>query len=165
MSVNIFKEITVKEEKKLRGGATTNPDPTYFQDKLPPDNACTPHWWRQIKKVHLIWIILMIGILILLIILSFNPIVIGFGILGSIASIIGLIREVSSPIEGKLDTISKKLDRFNSIERDKLIIGLKEKIKTLEVWLNEESTRNTKEKGAKKRKKELLSKNSSQIGE
>jgi hypothetical protein len=146
MAAIIFKKITVEEEEKVRGGDNTNPYPIYFQDTIPPDNNSTPHWWKQIKKVHLILIILMIGILILIIIFSFNPIVIGFGILGSIASIIGLIKEVSSPIEEKLDTISKRLDRFDSIERDRLIIGLKEKIKVLEAGLNDESTGNTKER-------------------
>jgi hypothetical protein len=116
-----FEKLIVEEEevKEVRGDDATNPESIYCQATIPSHKDHTTQWWKQRKKGHLTLIGVLIGILILIIIFSFNPIVIGLGILGSIASIIGLIKKVPSPIEDKLDTIFKKLKQFDPIKRER----------------------------------------------
>jgi len=119
-----FEKLIVEEEEviEVRGDEADNPESIYYQTTIPSHKAHKPHWWKQRKKGHLTLIAMLISILILIIIFSFNPIVIGLGILGSIASIIGLIKKVPSQIEDKLDTISKKLKQFDSIKHDRVIL-------------------------------------------
>jgi Na+/H+ antiporter NhaC len=119
-----FEKLIIEEEdvKEVREDDSTNTESIYYQSAIPSNKDYKPHRWEKRKKGHLTLISLLIAILILIIIFSFNPIVIGLGILGSIASIIGLIKEVPSSIEANLDIISKKLKQFNSIKPDRLIL-------------------------------------------